>query len=87
MTHHLTIEYGEDLLLSTAMGKREFEEEARFLLSAKLYELGKLSSAQAAKLSGMGRVEFLLSLQRIGISMANLQPEDAVAEAGFSRSG
>ena len=83
MQHVLKIEYGEDILLSAGFTREEFDCEARFLLAAKLYELGKLSSGQAAKLCGKSRVDFLLSLKRIGISMSNLRPEDAEVEAEF----
>jgi len=87
MTHTLSIEYGDDVLLSTGLPERDFNEEARFLLAAKLYELGCLSSGQAAALCGKGRVEFLLSLPRIGISVSNLRPEDAAPEIEFLRHG
>jgi predicted HTH domain antitoxin len=87
MTHILSIEYSEDVLLSTGLPERDFNEEARFLLAAKLYELGRLSSGQAATLCGKGRVEFLLSLPRIGVSLSNLRPEDATSELEFLRHG
>ena len=87
MTHQLSIEYGDDVLASVAMPKEEFDAEAKFLLAAKLYELGKLSSGQAARLCGKGRVDFLLSLPRVGVSISNLRPEDAEAEPEFLRNG
>lgn len=87
MRHQLTIEYGDDVLFSSGLTRHEFDEEARFLLAAKLYELGRLSSGQAAKLCGKRRVEFLLSLPRIGISISNLRPEDAEAEISFLQRG
>ena len=65
--------------------RRLFAEEVRFLLAAKLYELGRLSSGQAAKLCGKGRVEFLLSLPRAGVPISNLRAEDADAEIEFGR--
>ncbi len=83
MTHTLAIEYTDEVLLSTGMPEREFNEEARFLLAAKLYELGRLSSGAAAALCGRGRVDFLCSLERIGVSMSNLRPEDAADEVAF----
>ena len=83
MAHTLTIDYGDDVLLSVGQTQEEFDQEARFLLAAKLYEMGRLSSGQAAKLCGKGRVDFLLSLPRIGISISNLRPEDADAEREF----
>jgi len=87
MTHHLSIEYGDDVLAAAAMRKEEFDSEAKLLLAAKLYELGKLSSGRAARLCGRGRVEFLLALPRIGIPISNLQPEDADMEVEFLRHG
>lgn len=87
MQHSLTIQYGDDILFSSGLTRNEFDLEARFLLAGKLYEMGRLSSGQAAKLCGRGRVDFLLSLPRIGISVTNLGPEDAEAEARFIQGG
>lgn len=83
MRHTLTVEYSDELLLGTGLSRDEFNSEARFLLSAKLYELGRLTSGQAAKLCGKKRVDFLLSLPRVGVSISNLKPEDAEAEIAF----
>lgn len=83
MTHLLTIEYGDEVLLSAGLPRDDFNAEARFLLAAKLYELGRLTSGQAAQLCGKQRVDFLLSLPRIGVSIVNLRPEDAEAELEF----
>lgn len=87
MTHQLSIQYGDDVLLAAAMPKAEFDAEAKFLLAAKLYELGRLSSGQSARLCGKARVDFLLSLPRIGVSISNLRPEDADVELRFLRGG
>lgn len=83
MTYRMTIDYNDEILLSVAMRREEFEREARFLLAAKLYELGKLSSGQAATMCGMQRVEFLSSLSRVGVAMSNLGEEDAADELRF----
>ena len=87
MAHTLEIEYGDDVLLSAGLTQEQFNQEARFLLAAKLFELGKLSSGQAARLCGKERVDFLLSLPQIGVSISNLRPEDADAEVEFLTSG
>jgi predicted HTH domain antitoxin len=87
MAYTLTIEYGDDVLFSVGLSREAFAEEARFLLAAKLYELGKLTSGQAATLCGKGRVDFLLSLPRVGVSISNLRPEDAEVEIKFMRNG
>ena len=86
MQHRLTIDYGADVLFSSGLTRGAFEE-ARFLLAAKLYEVGRLSSGLAAKLCGKGRVDFLLSLPRIGVAMSNLQPEDLLSEVEFMQRG
>jgi predicted HTH domain antitoxin len=87
MQHRLTIEYGDDVLFSSGLTRGEFDAEARFLLAAKLYDLGRLSSGQAARLCGKTRVDFLLSLPRVGVSISNLRPEDAEAEVKFIHRG
>ncbi len=85
MLHSLTIPYGDDILFGVGLSQDEFAEEARFLLAAKLYELGKSTSGQAAVLCGKGRVDFLLSLPRVGVSISNLRSEDADSEIEFLR--
>ena len=87
MAHTLEVEYGDDVLLSAGLTQEQFNEEARFLLAAKLFELGKLSSGQAARLCAKGRTEFLLSLPRIGVSISNLRLEDTEAEVEFIVNG
>jgi predicted HTH domain antitoxin len=85
MTHILTIPYSDSVLLEAGLTRTEFEQEAVFLLAAKLYELGRLSSGKAAELCGKGRVDFLLSLPRVGVPISNLQPEDIDDEVSFAR--
>ncbi len=84
MTRHLTIAYDDSILLETSLSGEEFERQARLLLAAKLFELGRLSSGKAAELCGLGRVEFMLALPTVGVSMSNLRPEDAADEVAFA---
>ncbi len=74
----LTIEYPDDLLLALGVRAEQFEQEARLMLAAKLFELGRLSSGKAARVAGMDRVTFLLSLNRVGVAMLDL--DDAEME-------
>jgi hypothetical protein len=46
--HTLTIEYTDDLLFRLGVSREVFSDEAKFLLAAKPYELGRLSSGEAA---------------------------------------
>lgn len=87
MQHRISIEYGDEILFSTGLSEDEFDAEARFLLAAKLYELGRLSSGQAAKLCEKSRVDFLSSLPGAGVPISNLRPEDAEAEIEFMHPG
>jgi predicted HTH domain antitoxin len=87
MAHTLEIEYGDDVLMSAGLTQEQFNLEARFLLVAKLFELGRLSSGQAARLCGKERVDFSLSLPHIGVSISNLRSEDADAEVKFLTNG
>ena len=85
MQHTLSLEYGDDLLLNLGLSAEEFSAEAKLLLAAKLYELGRLTSGQAARSCGRGRVDFLISLSKAGIAACNLRPEDADVEIDYAR--
>ena len=87
MTHQVIIDYDDDVLVNVGLSPDEFADEARLLLAAQLYKQGKLSSGQAAKLCGKGRVDFLFSLARVGMPMSNLRPDDAELEIDFARHG
>jgi len=43
-----------------------FEDEAKMAMVVKLYEMGRLTSGQAASLAGISRASFLLNCQRFG---------------------
>jgi len=57
------------------------EEEARFLLAIKLYEMGKLSLGQAAKLAGYSKRTFLELLGRHGVPVFAYSPKELQEEA------
>ena len=80
MTHTLSITYDDAMLLNKGLPEQEFNAEARFLLAAKLYEMGRLSSGQSSRLCGMSRVAFLSSLPRIGVPISNIRSEEVRRE-------
>ena len=80
----LTIEYPDDLLLALGVRAEQFEQEARFALAAKLFEMGRLSSGKAARLAGMDRVTFLLSLHRIGVAMLDMDETEMEDERQYA---
>lgn len=52
------------------------QEEAKLLLAVKLFEVGKVSVGQAAKIAEISKRAFLDLLGRYGISFFNYSPED-----------
>jgi predicted HTH domain antitoxin len=84
MQNSLTIKYTDELLFALGISDKQFSEDAKFLLAAKLYELGRISSAQAARLAEKSRVEFLFSLSQIGVPLNNLKTEDLENELNFA---
>jgi len=71
----LQVPYDDDLLVASGKGPEQLEEELRFLLSAKLFEVGRLSIGKAAALCGMGKIRFMDELGRIGIPVINLDDD------------
>jgi len=77
----LTMKYSDDILLSLKESAKEFEEEAKYLLALKLYELGKISSGKAAKLAGISRVDFLMRMGRYKVSPFQVELEEILEES------
>lgn len=76
----LVIEYPNLLPDVLQQTRAEFEQEAKMAMAVKLYDMKRLSSGIAAKLAGMDRVTFLLSLHRYGVAMIDLEEEDLLAD-------
>lgn len=81
----LEIPYPEDLPEAMGESPEAFEQEIIFLVAAKLYELGRISSGRAADLAGMSRVEFMEQLGRYRISIFNYPLEELEREIGEAR--
>lgn len=76
MPRKMEIEYPDtlpDLLQETP---EEFEREAKMAMAVKLFELKRISSGMAAEMVGMDRASFLLELDRYGVEMINMEPEE-----------
>lgn len=78
----LTIELPESLLNVSPLSREEFVREAKFLLAAKMFELGRISSGKAAEICGMSRVAFLSALSSIGVSPIQVDDDDLDRELG-----
>ncbi len=68
----LSIPYSDDLLVATGKSKEALEQEMRFLLAVKLFELRRLSLGKAAELCGMKKSNFMDEMGRMGIPVINL---------------
>jgi len=55
-------------------------DEARLLLTVKLFETGKLSLGQAAKLAGYSKRTFIELLGKMGVPALNYPAEDLERE-------
>lgn len=80
MPIQMQVEYPDNLPDALAETRQEFETEAKLAMAAKLYELKRLSSGQAAQLLGMERVEFLLALNSLGTSAIDLTEEELFSD-------
>ncbi len=72
----VVLELPLDALALPGIPSDALASEAQFMLSLKLFEVGRLSSAKAARLCGMGRVEFLLAASRAGVPVAVLDDDE-----------
>ncbi len=72
----LIIEYSDVLPDALRISRNEFEQEARMAMAVKLFELGRLTSGQAATLAGLDRVEFIMNLHRYRVSPIQITPEE-----------
>ncbi len=76
----IKIEYPETIPAILNLSPETFENEAKFALAVKLYELGRLSSGQAARMAGVSRVAFLLNCRKYGAGSVEWDQEEIDAE-------
>lgn len=70
----LTVSVPDALLLHTS--DEELARQSQFLLALKFFELGRLTSGQAAEMCAMNRVDFLVAASQAGTPVADLEAEE-----------
>ena len=78
--------YPEELPETLGKSPEACEQELRFLVAAKLYELGRIASGRAAELAGLERAAFLNNLGRDRISVFNYPFDELDRESREARS-
>lgn len=80
MSLQLNINYPENFPDAIGRTREQFEQEAKWAMAIKLFEMKRLSSGQAAALIGIDRVSFLLNLDRYGVAMLDLREEELLSD-------
>ena len=62
------------------MTKEEIEHHIRLMAALKMFELGKISSGNAAELAGMSKVEFFEACGRYRVSPFNYSDQEVGEE-------
>jgi hypothetical protein len=76
----LAIKYPESVFATLNLSPETFELEARIAFAVKLYEMGRLTSGQAAALAGITRVAFLQSCPRYSAATVEWDQEKFLTE-------
>jgi len=75
----LSVEYPDDLLITSGKSPQALEAELAFLLAVKLFELRRLSLGKAAAFCKMTKLKFMFELGRLQVPVINLD-DDQVAD-------
>ncbi len=78
--YQLKIDYPETFPDALQQTKEQFEQEAKWAMAVKLFELKRLSSGMAAALIGVDRTTFLLKLNDYGIPMIDLSEAELLSD-------
>lgn len=78
--YQLTVSYPETLPDVVGSTQEQFEQEAKWAMAVKLFEMKRLSSGMAAALIGVDRVTFLLKLADYGVAMIDLSEADLLSD-------
>jgi predicted HTH domain antitoxin len=80
MVSQLIINYPDNFPDALGQTTELFEQEAKWAMAVKLYEMKRISSGMAANLLGVERVTFLLKLNDYGVAMIDLTEEEILSD-------
>lgn len=80
MTTQIQINYPESLPDVLQQTPAQFEEEAKWAMAAKLYEMKRISSGMAAELVGCDRVTFIMNLHRYNVPVLDLDEAELLSD-------
>ena len=81
----LIVHYPDDLLVASGKPRSSIEQELKFQLAVRLFEVGHLSLGKAAELAEMGKMQFADELGRLKIPVINLDDDEIRAELSAIR--
>ncbi len=76
----IQIEYPEAWPAAAGSSAERFENEARLAAAMKLFEMGRLTSGQAAQLAVISRMAFLFSCEQWNVPVVNWDNDELAAE-------
>lgn len=76
----LIVHVPDALLLQTGNSEEMLARESQFLLALKFFELGRLTSGQAAEMCNLNRVDFLVAASQAGVPVADLDGDELAEE-------
>jgi predicted HTH domain antitoxin len=76
----VVIEYPDAWLAAMGTNAEQFARDARLAAAMKLFELGRLTSGQAAQFAGVPRRELLLTCHSWGVDSVSWDDEELLRE-------
>jgi predicted HTH domain antitoxin len=80
MSLQLVINYPDSFPDALGQTQAQFEQQAKWAMAVKLFELKQLSSGMAAALLGVSRTTFLFKLADYGVPMIDLTEAELLSD-------
>ncbi|MBA4444412.1 UPF0175 family protein [Cylindrospermopsis raciborskii CS-506_D] len=85
MPLQLTITYPDTFPDALGSTKEQFEQEAKWAMAIKLFEMKRISSGMAASLLGVNRTTFIMKLADYNIPLIDLTEEELLSDLKSSQ--